>query len=463
MTTLIRGAHVLTQGQSGDLRDATVAVDGGRIVGVGPWDHLSGLYEGAEVVGDGRGIVLPGFVNCHGHFSEGLTSGMGETLTLWPWIQQIVRPAATNFTPEMARVGTMLKAVDMVVSGITTVNDMFVTMPGTPGAFITPQVVAGLEEVGLRGQVSYGAQDSWGDSTPEEIMAEHEALAEAAESSARCTFRMGIATVMLLSEPLYRLTVERCRREGWGVHTHFHEVREEVTAAINQYGSTTIAWAESAGLFDVPVVAAHCVWVSDDDIAILARNEVSVSHNPVANMILASGVCPVRRLLREDVVVGLGTDGAASNDNQDMLEVLKTTALLQKVHHLDATAMTAPEVVRMATMGGARALGIDDRVGALEAGKEADVVLLDGDASTLVNVHDPYQSVVFCAAGGEVSDVWVGGRRVVADRVVTTVDRQALNESARELSRELVTNAGMDSLLAEVPSGSRVNRRTEPC
>lgn len=448
MATLIRGGHVLTQGPAGDLIDGVVAVEDSRIAAVGSWQELSARYPGAEVVGDGRGIVLPGFVNCHGHFSEGLISGMGETLTLWPWIQQIVRPAASNFTPEMARVGTMLKAVDMVVSGITTVNDMYVTKPGSPGAFITPEVVAGLEEVGIRGQVSYGAQDSWGDYTPEQIMAEHEALAEAAASSQRCTFRMGIATVMLLSERLYRLTVERCRAEGWGVHTHFHEVREEVTAAINIYGATTIAFAERAGLFDVPVLAAHCVWVSDDDIAILARNGVTVSHNPVANMILASGVCPVRKLRRENIAVGLGTDGAASNDNQDMLEVLKTTALLQKVHHLDATAMTAPEVVRMATVEGARALGIDDRVGSLEEGKEADVVLLDGDASTLANVHDPYQSVVFCLAGGEVSDVWVGGQRVVEDRAVTTVDRTALHHSARELSRLLVTKAGMTSELA---------------
>ena len=445
MTTLVRGAHVLTQGPAGDLADGAVALEGERVAAVGGWPELRERYPEAEVLGDGRGIVLPGLVNCHGHFSEGLITGMGETMTLFEWITRLIQPIAPHLTREMARVVTAVKAVEMLLTGVTTVSDMFVCSAGK-GAPVTPGVVEGLEEVGLRGQVSYGAQDRFDPRTPAEIFGEHEALAAAAQSSRRCTFRLGIATVLVQSPELFRLSIERARKEGWSVHTHFHEVREEVTASRTAHQKSTIDYAAGEGLLDAPVLAAHCVWVSDEDIRILARLGASVAYNPVSNMILASGVCPVRKLQREGIPVGLGIDGPASNDGQSMLEAMKMAALLQKVHHLDPTAMTAPEVVRMATIEGARALGMEREVGSLEPGKQADVVLLDGNQPSLLNIHDPYQAVVYCLSGREVSDVWVAGERILAAGDVTRVDLEPLFAAAREHSRFLVRKAGLGAL-----------------
>jgi cytosine/adenosine deaminase-related metal-dependent hydrolase len=341
----------------------------------------------------------------------------------------------------------------MLQSGVTTVSDMFVCSAGR-GEPVTPGVVEALDAVGLRGQVSYGAQDQFDPRKPAEVLAEHEALAAAAAASRRCSFRLGIATVLLQSPELFRLSVERARAEGWAVHTHLHEVREEVTASRVAHSKSTIEYAAEKGLMDSPVLAAHCVWVSDEDIRLLARFGATVAHNPVANMILASGVCPVRRLQREGVVVGLGIDGAASNDNQDMFDVIKATPLLQKVHHLDATALTAPDALRMATLDGARALGLDRLIGSLEAGKQADVVLLDGNQPSLLNIHDPCQAVVYGLNGREVSDVWVAGERLLSAGRVATVELGPLFAAAREHSRFLVRQAG----LAELSQLARVDR-----
>jgi cytosine/adenosine deaminase-related metal-dependent hydrolase len=426
------------------LEDAAVLLDGGRIAALGRWDELSSRYPDSEVVGDGRGIVLPGFVNCHGHFSEGLITGLGETMTLLEWIDRLIMAVAPHLSREMARVGTTLMAAQMVRSGVTTVNDMFVARP-RPDAPVSVGVVEGLEAIGLRGEVSYGAQDRRYPDSVDAIVAEHDALADAAAGSRRCHWRLGIASVMSQSEPLWQASVARARA-GAPVHVHFHEVREEVTASRIAHGRTPIGQAAASGLLDTQVLAAHCVWLTDDDIDLLRRHDVGVAHNPVSNMILASGVCPVRRLVSAGVAVGVGTDGPASNDAQDMLEAAKVAALLQKVHHLDATALTAPEVLTMATIGGARALGLDKLVGTIEVGKEADIVLLAADTA-LAAVHDPEQAVVYCTTGREVSDVWVGGERILADGMLTRIEIADVEARAHELATELAERAGLDSAL----------------
>lgn len=447
---LVRARHVLTSGPAGHVRDGAVLVDGDRIGAVGPWAHLRAGHPDAEVAGDGTGILTPGFVSSHGHFSEGLVTGIGETHTLWEWFVHVVGPIEPFLTREIAYVGTLLKGAEAALSGVTTVADMFCHAPGAEPA--TPGVVQALEELGLRGDVSYGAQD---DSNPRPlklVLAEHEALAAAAAASRLSRFRVGLATVPASSDELLGATAELLR-DTPRLHVHLHEVREEVTQSRMTRGMGSIEYAAQAGLLDAQVVAAHCVWLDDTDIALLKRHEVAVAHAPVSNMILASGVAPVPRLLREGVTVGLGLDGPASNDSQDMLQTMKIAALLQKVHHLQATALTAPQVLELATLGGARALGLDGVTGSLEAGKQADLVLFAEASPSLSNVHDPYQEIVYCASPRDVHTVWVAGRPVVRDGVALGVDLPALLPRARELAVGLAVDAGLDSELARGRSG----------
>jgi cytosine/adenosine deaminase-related metal-dependent hydrolase len=374
---------------------------------------------------------------------------MGEDCLLWEWFERVVGPAAAVTTREDMVVGTRLKAAEMLLSGITTVNDM--TCHRNLGSLASLGAVDGLAEMGMRGVVAFGAEDVYpGAPGADAFMAEHEALADRCAAEPLIGFRAGVGTVLGVTDELHARTVEACRANGWAVHTHLAEVREELTESRTRWGASTIQHAGRTGLLDVPVIAGHCIWCAEDDIGLLASREVAVAHNPVANMILASGVCPVGRLRREGVAVGLGTDGAASNDNQDMFGVLKAAALLQKVHALDPHALSARDVVRMATLEGARALGLDGEVGSLEPGKRADLVLLDGDTPELATIHDPFQQVVYCATARCVSDVWVEGHRLVRDGRLAGGDVAALARAAREQGADLVRRAGLggESVLA---------------
>jgi 5-methylthioadenosine/S-adenosylhomocysteine deaminase len=439
--TVVRGGHVLTMSPDGDLPGGAVAFADGEILVVGPFDEVIGRFPEAEVVGDAWGVVLPGLVNAHTHLSEALLPGMGEDLTLFEWLNRIVVPAGRHLTREVARVGSMLKGAELLLSGVTTVNDMFCHT--NIGSLASLGAVDGLEAMGLRGVVAFGADDI-PDSHPLTVFFdEHEALAKRCADTRLVGFRLGVGTVLSQSDELLAASAKAAAAHGWAVHTHLAEVREELVQARLRWGRSTVERAAEVGLLEVPVLAAHCVWVDEAEIRLLADAGVAVVHNPVANMILASGVCPVPALRRAGIPVGLGTDGAASNDSQNMLEAVKAAALLQKVARLDPRALTAGDVLAMATIEGARALGLDALVGSLEPGKRADVVRLGGDRPGLANVHNAFQQVVYCASPADVADVWVDGERRVASGRLVGHDLTVLVQASRPLAAELVTRASL--------------------
>lgn len=442
-TTIVRGAWVLTMGPAGTIREGAVAFAGdGSILEVGSFDEVSANHAGAEVVGDGNGVVLPGFVNAHTHLTEGLITGMGEDAILWQWFVRVVNPSGRVISRDEVALGTRLKAVEMLESGITTVNDM--SCHRNLGSEASLGAVDGLSEMGMRGIVCFGAEDRYAEAPgPEIFMAEHEALATRIDAEAMIGFRAGIGTVLGITEELFRRTIDACSEHGWAVHTHLAEVREELTESRIEHGCSTIEHSERVGLLEHEVIAGHCIWCSENDIGLLASRDVAVAHNPVANMILASGVCKVPRFRREGVRVGIGTDGAASNDSQDMFGAIKSAALLQKVHHLDPAAIAAPEVLRMATIGGAEALGMEKEIGSLEPGKRADVQLLEGNGAELAVLHDPFQQVVYGATPRSVSAVWVDGVKRVEDSKTIGVDRPALASEARTAAADLAQRGEM--------------------
>jgi 5-methylthioadenosine/S-adenosylhomocysteine deaminase len=443
-TTVVRGGHVLTMGPAGDLEGGAVAFGGGELLAVGPFAEVAIRFPDAEVVGDDRGVVLPGLVNAHTHLSEALVCGMGEDLTLFEWGARLVGPAGRHLTREMAEVGAMLKGAELLLSGVTCVNDMF--CHANVGSLASLGAVDGLEAIGLRGVVAFGPEDT---AEPDRhpvagFLAEHEALAERCAASSLVGFRLGVGTILGQTDELLAASARAAREHGWSVHTHLAEVREEVVGARLRWGRTSVERAADVGLLEVPVVAGHGIWVSQPEIDLLAGAGVAVVHNPVANMILASGICPLAALRGAGIPVGIGTDGAASNDSQNMLEAVKVAALLQKVARLDPRALTAGDVLAMATIEGARALGLDRWVGSLEPGKRADLVRLRADRPGLANVHDPRQQVVYCTSPADVADVWVDGERRVADSRLIDHDLTALVDASRPLAAELVCRAGLE-------------------
>ncbi|GAA2234870.1 amidohydrolase family protein [Herbiconiux moechotypicola] len=468
---LVRGAWVITQGPLGTIADAAVHLRGGAIVEVGDWTALRAAHPELDVVGDGTGIVAPGFVNTHTHLSEALATGMGSELTLFEWGERIVGPLGAVLTQEDAAEGTALRAVELLLSGVTTVNDMFVHC--NPGSHASVGVVDGIERSGLRAVVSFGAEDVADPALPpwagvDEVLAEQFALERAAaEASARqvqaaveaaatgapdagapdagapdaagtglVSFRYGVGTLLGQSDALLAAGVAATREHGWAVHTHLAETREELVVASQRWRERTIDHADTIGLLDGPLIAGHAVWATDRDVQLLAERGTAVAHNPVANMILGSGVCPVPVLRRAGVLVGVATDGAASNDSQDMLQAVKMAALLQKVHHIDPSVIDASTVLRMATIDGARALGLDHLVGSLEPGKRADVVLYQDTVDVSV-LHDPEGQLVYGASPRSVAAVFVDGRMLVSDHRCVSVDEAAQIERCRPLVRRI--------------------------
>jgi 5-methylthioadenosine/S-adenosylhomocysteine deaminase len=442
--TVVRGGHVLTMGPAGDLAGGAVAFADGEILAVGPFDEVAARFPDAKVVGDDHGVVLPGLVNAHTHLSEALIPGMGEDLTLFEWLTRIVVPAGRHLTREMALVGSMLKGAELLLSGVTCASDMFCHT--NMGSLASLGAVDGLEAMGLRGVVAFGAEDVSDPHPPALFLDEHHALADRCGGAALVGFRMGVGTLLGQSDALLDASARAAREHGWAVHTHLAEVREELVQARVRWGRSAVERAADVGLLDVPVLAAHCVWVSQAEVAALAAAGVAAVHNPVANMILASGVCPVPALRAAGIPVALGTDGPASNDSQNMLEAVKAAALLQKVARLDARALTAGDVLAMATVEGARALGLEDQVGSLQPGRRADLVRLRGDRPGLANVHDPRQQVVYCTSPADVADVWVDGRRRVTDGELVGSDLAELVAASRPLAAELVSRAGLGGL-----------------
>lgn len=445
MGTLVRARHLLTSSSPASIDNGAVRIEEERIGAVGPWDELRRRYPDDAVAGGPHDLVTPGFVNTHGHFSEGLVTGIAEQFTLWEWLGALIRPVALHLDEEMAYVGTLLAAAQMLRSGITLANDMFVYHPSGE-RYATAGVARAIDEIGMRAVLSYGAEDTYAPVPLGRVLDEHAALEAATTAMRLGRFRVGIVGVMAQSPELFAASIRFALDRGHGIHVHLQEVREEVTAARLAFGATTIAHCARSGLFGAPTLAAHCVWADAADRALLAEHGVGVAHNPVANMILASGVCPVRELRDLGVAVGLGVDGPASNDRQDMLEVMKTAVLLQRVHRLQATALQAREALEMATIGGAGALGLAGELGSIEAGKAADLVVFDGTSPALANVHDPFQAVVYCAGPREVKDVWIAGRRVLADGEVSTTDMGEVVARSRPLARALARRAGLGGL-----------------
>lgn len=371
---------------------------------------------------------------------------MGSELTLFEWGTRLVTPVGARLTAADAREGTLLKAVELLRSGVTCVNDLFVH--ANPGSAASLGVVEGLERAGLRGVVAFGPEDvvegaeAMAAAGLDAILDEHRAGGRRRHGAGRLPLRHPHA-----AGAERRAARRRCRpvrSEGWGVHTHLAEVREEVVACALRWGRRPVEHAGHLGLLDLELVAAHAIWVTEGDVSLLADHGVAVAHNPVANMILGSGVCPVPRLRAAGVAVGIGTDGAASNDSQNLLEAIKVAALLQKLQHLEPAVIRADDVLEMATLGGARALGLEQRIGSLEAGKRADVVLFEGTVEVAV-IHDPAAQLFYGASPRAVRDVWVDGRRLVAERRVVTVDEGEQIVRCRPLAARLVAEAGLST------------------
>lgn len=412
MSILIRNGHVI-YGEDFEVVKADVLVEGNRIVKV-----AKNIKEGADTVIDATGrVVSPGFVNLHTHSPMGLLRGLADDLPLMEWLEKHIWPREAKLTGETIKVGAYLGALEMIKTGTTTFLDMYFHMDAVGEAVL---------ESGLRGYLSYGMIDL-GD--PERTEKEiREALREMREieklKSERVRFVFGPHAPYTCSLALLERVRELASEHGKLITIHVSETMSEVGRIFERYGKSPVELLDEIDFWGKDVIIAHGVWLDSRDVQILARHGVTVAHNPGSNMKLASGVMPIEKLLNAGVNVGLGTDGAASNNNLDMLEEMKLAALLHKVHNLNPTVADAKTVFRMATLNGAKALGI--KAGMIKEGYLADLAIIDFNKPHLRPINNVISHLVYSANGNDVETTIVDGKILMLDREVLTLDEEKI-------------------------------------
>lgn len=435
--TLIHNGTIVTVNSGFDVIDnGWVGVTSGTIACVAENVPGVSLPAANRVVDAGGGLILPGLVNCHTHLPMSLFRGLADDLPLMEWLNEHMFPAeAAHINPDSARFGALLSCMELLLSGTTCCCD---------GYFYGDAVAAATGEIGMRVVVGQGVIDfpAPGVPDPAENVMQAETFVE------RWLGRTDLVVPSIFCHSPYTCSTETliaaktaADRRGVLFQIHVAETEAELEQIRSEHNTSPVGYLDRIGLLDANTLAIHCVWVDADDVAVLARRKTAVAHCPESNMKLASGIAPVAALKEAGVCIGIGTDGSASNNDLDMFSEMDTAAKLQKVASKDPTALDAVTVLRMATIDGARAIGLDRLIGSIEVGKAADLIIADTDRPHLVPMYNPVSHVVFSMHGADVRDVMIAGEWRVRNRRIEMLDEAVVMDGVRRLARKIGVHA----------------------
>jgi 5-methylthioadenosine/S-adenosylhomocysteine deaminase len=414
------------------IENGGIAVNGDTIVAVGPRAELVAKYVTARWIDVAQGVLMPGLINGHTHAAMTLFRGIKDDVTLQDWLTNYIFPAeAKNVTEDFVTWGTRLAILEMLRGGTTTYTDMY---------YFEDAVARETKAAGMRGVlgetfIDFPAPDN---KTRDEALAYSEKFLKHWQADPLIHAAVAPHSVFLCSTDTLHAAATLARRYQTPILIHVAETKKEVDDSRTAHGMSPVAWLDQLGILGPDVVAAHCIWIDADDIARLAKSNTGCVHNPSSNMMLASGVAPVQAMLSGGVRLGLGTDGAAgSNNDMNMMEEMDLAAKLQKITHMDPQALGAKQAVEMATIGGARALHMENEIGSLEVGKKADLIVINLNAANAVPLYDVYSQIVYALKASDVQFTFVGGRMVMQDGKVLTLDEPAILAKARELGAQV--------------------------
>lgn len=376
-------------------------------------------------------ILLPGFVNTHTHLSMALFRGLADDLSLDEWLNDNIWPMEANLNEYYCYIGALLGAVELIKSGTTTFSDMY---------FYMEDVAKAVEESGIRAVLSYGMIDFGDEEKRKAEIEKNMNLFKNCHNTAdgRIKVFFGPHSPYTASEELLKEVRKLADENNIKIHIHVSETQKEIDDVSAEKGLRPFEYLDSIGFLGPDVLCAHCVWLSDEEIEIIKKHDVKISHNPCSNMKLASGIAPVKKLLDNDICVAIGTDGASSNNNLDIIEELKTASLLQKVSTLDPEALNSDEALAMGTIEGAKALGLDDEIGTIEVGKKADLILIDTNNANMIPDSSKLSSnIIYAANGFNVDTTICNGQILMENRQLTTLDEQDIYKKAKEAIDEL--------------------------
>jgi 5-methylthioadenosine/S-adenosylhomocysteine deaminase len=410
---------------AGMLAGHALIVDGGRIVAVVPQADAERTYAPREHVALPGHVLLPGLVNAHTHAAMNLFRGIADDVPLDVWLERYIWPREAKFVaPDFVYDGARLAAAEMLRGGVTCCNDMYFFPDASAQAFLETGMRAMLGLPVLDFPTPYAAD-------PDGYLQKGLAVRDARKHESRLTFSLAPHAPYTVGDATWEKIVMYARQLDLPIQTHLAETAREVAQSRERFGLTPLGRLHRLGATGPGFIAIHGVHLTPEDIELLATHGGHVVHCPASNMKLGSGIAPVGALIARGINVALGTDGAASNNRQDLFGEMRLAALLAKIATGDASALPAQQALFAATLGGARALGLDREIGSLAAGKEADIVAVDLSGVHAVPCYHPVSHLVHAVGRESVTDVWVGGQRIVAGRALTTVDEAAILARAR--------------------------------
>lgn len=423
---IIKNGTLLTMDfKNSILENGFLAIRGDRISHMGTGDMPS--IKARKIIDAKGGLVLPGLVNGHTHAAMTLFRGLADDLPLMQWLENYIFPAERNMDAEFVYTGTLLALAEMILSGTTTFCDMYL---------FEEEVAKAAKKAGVRclvGEVLYDfPSPNYG--SVGKGLEYTESLIQKWRDDPIVSIAVEPHSLFTCSPELLMASNELALKHRVPLIIHVAETLNEVSEIKGKYGKTPIEHLDSLGLLGAHLIADHCVHLGPSDIKKMAERGVKVVHNPESNMKLASGIAPVPELIKQGVTVGLGTDGCASNNNLDLFSEMDTAAKLHKVHAMDPTVVDAVTVLRMATIQGARALGLQDIIGSLEIGKKADVIVVDTHKPHLTPMYNAVSHLVYAASGNDVTHSVINGKLVMEDRKLLTLDLDEIIARSREKS-----------------------------
>jgi len=430
---IVEGSYIVTMDAGGTVyEDGAVAIDEGLIVAIGPADEILARYSAAETLDGENRIVMPGLVNGHSHAAMTLLRGVADDLALMDWLNNYIFPAEVQFVDsEFVRIGTELACWEMIRGGTTTFVDMY---------YYGDTIAEVVDRCGMRAMISATVIDQRSpdaENADDSIQKGSGFIERWKGKNSRITPIFGPHANYTLNAEQLKATRKAAMELGVPVSIHVSESPFELQYSQDTYGMPSIELYESIGFFEGPTIAAHVVWPTKEEIPILAERKVGVIHNPTSNMKIASGIAPITEMLQAGVRVGLGTDGAASNNDLDMWEEMRLASLLQKVDRMDPEVMSATTVLTMATRGGATAIGLGDTIGSLETGKRADLIQVAFDDVHHVPTYDVISHLVFVTDEQDVASVVVDGKVLMREGEMLTIDTDRVAAEARALAARI--------------------------
>jgi 5-methylthioadenosine/S-adenosylhomocysteine deaminase len=437
-TAIITGTVVTMDATRSIIDDGAIAIADDTILAVGQRSAIEARYTAPQTI-DARGkLVLPGFINGHTHVPMTLFRGLHDDVTLNDWLYKYIFPAeAKNVTEDFVRWGTRLAAAEQIRSGITTFADMY---------YFEDAIAEETKKAGMRGVLG----ETWIDfPTPDNkdraaMLAYTEKFLRKWQDDPLIHAAVAPHSIYTCSQKTLQDSAALARKYHAPILIHVAEMKKELDDSLKSNHATPVQYLERIGVLGPDVVAAHCIYVDADDRKILVEHHVGCVHNPSSNMMLASGVAPVPEERAAGIAVGLGTDGpAGSNNDLDLMEEIDLAAKLAKITKMTPTALSAKAVVEMATIDGARALHMENEIGSLEKGKKADLIVISLDEPNAVPMYDIYAQVAYALKASDVETVMIGGRVVMKDHKLLTIDQEAAIAKAREYGKKVAASLGM--------------------